>query len=506
VKLRALAPNGGQDVYGGWFTNPTNWGTTIPVTVDSTTVPASVQQRAVNNYGLNFAEHCVSGSTAAVFGSSAGEPLRATVLYEMPDAGTQYTTGSDDVADGDLTVTLPYDVPQLEALADGAGTVTGAQAAGAPESSTFAVTMGGSVPVAVTAQTHHDDATKTPLARAQVLVQERGAKNLFTTIGTGTTNAAGQVTVSATPRGSGVLRVIAGGTSIPAQLAVKLLPTVPLKAAATAAAQAAELTWQGPASTGSEALTAFSIAYRRTGSTAWTYRTLPASARSARITMLSNKVRYEFRVASLTPAGRSPYTAGVSAAPGVPSPARGVRVSPGAGAATVSWAAPAGTGGYQINGYTVQYRASASSTWRTAARVGGGTRSVRKSALLNGRTYQFRVVATNAVASGGASSAVIVRVGTPTTPRSVKAVPGSRRLTVLWVPPAAPNGSGVSGYLVRYRVVGGTSWRYVAATATARSKAITGLTAGHRHDVQVTARNARGYGPWSMVARGVPGR
>lgn len=100
-----------------------------------------------------------------------------------------------------------------------------------------------------------------------------------------------------------------------------------------------------------------------------------------------------------------------------PSAPVGAIASPGNGTATVSWLTPASTGGAAITGYTV------------TATPGGGTctttgaLSCQVSGLWNGTSYQFTVVATNAI---GTSSPSLPSAGvTPSAPSPVVPSPSS---------------------------------------------------------------------------------
>ena len=84
-------------------------------------------------------------------------------------------------------------------------------------------------------------------------------------------------------------------------------------------------------------------------------------------------------------------------APGAPTGATAVG---GAFEASVSWTAPASTGGSPITGYTVTSTPDAKTcTWTT------GPRSCIVKGLKNGTAYTFTVTATNAVGTGPASAA-----------------------------------------------------------------------------------------------------
>ena len=84
-------------------------------------------------------------------------------------------------------------------------------------------------------------------------------------------------------------------------------------------------------------------------------------------------------------------------APGAPT---GLSASPGDGQVTLSWTAPASTGGADISGY--QYEQDGSGTWTD---TGATATSHTVTGLTNGEVYTFRVRAVNSVGPGEASAA-----------------------------------------------------------------------------------------------------
>jgi titin len=73
-------------------------------------------------------------------------------------------------------------------------------------------------------------------------------------------------------------------------------------------------------------------------------------------------------------------------------------------------------------------------------------------------------------------------------------------INVSWTAPANDGGSAVDSYTVRYRVEGGLESDWVSANTSALSTDISGLTAGTRYQVQVSANNGVGQSKWSLSA------
>ncbi len=151
--------------------------------------------------------------------------------------------------------------------------------------------------------------------------------------------------------------------------------------------------------------------------------------------------------------------------------------------ATVSWT----PGSNNVTSWSLQQRpvgGSWSSATTDPAPVPGDATTALVTGLTNGTAYEFRVLATNAVASSPyslPSNAVTPSNLLPATPSNVVANPGEASATVSWdfVP-------GATGYVVEGTPSGG------CATTTETTCVITGLTPGLQYTFKVTALNDNG--------------
>jgi len=200
---------------------------------------------------------------------------------------------------------------------------------------------------------------------------------------------------------------------------------------------------------------------------------------------LTNGTAYTFTVTASNVVGTGPASA--PSAPvtprNVPGAPTGVAAVPGNGQATVSWIAPADTGGSPITGYTVTSSPggfTASTTGATNATVAG---------LTNGTAYTFTAVATNAVGPGNPSvpsTAVIPRT-VPGAPTGVGATAGNAQALVTWTAPVSDGGSAITGYTVTSSPP--TTPVNVAAVTTAT---VSGLINGTSYTFTVIATNLAG--------------
>jgi hypothetical protein len=200
--------------------------------------------------------------------------------------------------------------------------------------------------------------------------------------------------------------------------------------------------------------------------------------------------------ASSAPYG--PTTVAPATVPGTPSGATAVAAQ---AQVTVSWLAPATSGGSPITSYTVT-SSPGGFTCTTAALTCVVT------GLTNGTSYTFTVTATNTVGTGPASapSAPVTPAATaPGAPTGITGVAGNTQVTVSWLAPASNGGSPITIYTVTSSPGG-----FTCTTATLTC-VVTGLTNGTSYTFIVTATNTVGTSPASapsttvLLAATIPG-
>jgi hypothetical protein len=166
----------------------------------------------------------------------------------------------------------------------------------------------------------------------------------------------------------------------------------------------------------------------------------------ALVTGLTNGATYYFwlTVGRATTAVSNTTSATPVTVPGAPT---GLTATRGNGQVTLSWAAPASTGGLPVS-YII-YKGT-SSGGETGTPVNGsavtGT-GYTAAGLTNGTTYYFKVVAINAAGpgppSGEASATPVTVAGAPA---GLTATPGNGQVTLSWAAPASTGSSPVTGY------------------------------------------------------------
>jgi large repetitive protein len=305
-----------------------------------------------------------------------------------------------------------------------------------------------------------------------------------------------------------------GQPSISASATPVWTPTAPDLTATVAPADGigsgqVRLSWTAPRSNGSE-ITDYLIEFSTDGQT-WTAVDDGVSADPTYVVDgLTNGTAYQYRVTAINTVGNGAPSADVMATPvWVPAapdsltaalaPATGVS----SGQVKLTWTTPIDNGS-TITDYVIE-SSTDGQTW-TAVDDGMSpsvTSTVR--GLTNGRNYQFRVAAVNALGQS-VSSATIQATPRwkPTAPSGLRASsPGSRRVRLTWNAPSSSNGAAITDYVIQ-RSNGGRWTTVRDGVSTARRSTITGLTNGTTYRFRVAAKNAVGVGPWSTTVRAIP--
>jgi hypothetical protein len=158
-----------------------------------------------------------------------------------------------------------------------------------------------------------------------------------------------------------------------------------------------------------------------------------------------------------------------------------ISVVAGNNQATVSFTEPVSNGGSAISSYMV----FSSPGYITAT---GTSSPITVTGLINGTSYTFTVVATNALGNSLASAASngVTPATVPDAPTSITAVAGNTQVTVSFTAPVSNGGSAITNYTVTSNTGG------ITGTGSSSPITLTGLTNGTSYTFTVVATNSVG--------------
>ncbi|AGZ42862.1 fibronectin type III domain-containing protein [Actinoplanes friuliensis] len=257
-------------------------------------------------------------------------------------------------------------------------------------------------------------------------------------------------------------------------------PGVVTGLSATAGNTTATLSFTAPADPGSSAITGYDVTID--GGVTWT----PLAGNRV-VTGLTNGTAYFIAVRARNSTGAGPAGAEVMVIPVTTSAApTGLTADAGDSVATLTFTAPADTGGDPVTGYEVS--TDNGTTWSPLTVSGTTTLTGTVTGLTNGTPYPVRVRALTAAGPGAPSDSVTVTPATAAdAPASFAVTAGDSSLQLMFSPPASDGGNPVTGYEVS--VDDGTTWAAVAG-----DRIVTGLTNGVTYQVRVRAVTAAGPG------------
>ena len=302
-----------------------------------------------------------------------------------------------------------------------------------------------------------------------------------------------------------VFRVAAVNSVGAASFTAKSLPVVPATTASAAPVPVVvrrsgqvNLSWSAPLSNGGLPITDYVIHSSRDGGRTWkTFPHKASPATTATVTGLANGTAYVFRVAAVNGIGIGAFTGMTDAV--VPAALAGtptaLKATRGNGEVLLAWKAPANAGGVAITNYLLQTSRDGGKTWETVLREPSTATTTTIPALVNGRSYTFRVAAVNDVGTGPftAKSAAVVPATIPATPTALTVIRADNRATLSWGAPLSAGGSPIIDYALQWSPDGGATWkRYGHKPSTKTVATITGLPNSISLAFRVAAVNAVG--------------
>jgi len=244
------------------------------------------------------------------------------------------------------------------------------------------------------------------------------------------------------------------------------------------------INWSAPTGSVSEYLIE-----KSTDGATWSQTFVPSSVTSETLTSLANGTNYLVRVSARNNGGYGPVSIGTATprtAPSAPVNLAGTIVQ---SLATLTWNAPANTGGAPLHGYLIEQSADAGVTWSIFRENTNTSGTSISFTAING-TYQYRVAAITkdthgVMISAYSSTATMTSTQVVNGISNLAASAGNTFVTLTWAPSA-----GAVNYKVE-QMRSGTPWTLVDAP-TAPTLTIRNLVNGNVYYFRVSAVNSAG--------------
>jgi len=296
------------------------------------------------------------------------------------------------------------------------------------------------------------------------------------------------------------------------------VPTAPSVASVTRGNASVTVNIAPPSSSGGAPIAQYTVTATDTTTPANGGQVVSGAASPITVTGLTNGDSYTFTVTVTTLMGTSPSSSASSAAvpatvPGAPT---GVSATRGNAQAAVSFTAPASNGGAAITSYTVTAN-DLSNNFGGGETASGATSPITVTGLIDGDSYTFTVVATNAVGKGAASSASppVTPATVPIAPYNLSVTAGNASATVSFTSPstALDGGEPITSFTATATDLTNAARGGQTATGASSPLTVTGLTNGDTYSFTVVATNEVGdsapshntYGVVPSVPATVPG-
>ena len=260
--------------------------------------------------------------------------------------------------------------------------------------------------------------------------------------------------------------------------------------------------------------------------------------RNYAFTGLTNGLDYAFGVASQNQLGYSEFSETIIGTPRtVPLPPTTVFAQSNDSALSISWVTDGGinadNGGYPVIGYRVQYRSitvSSTLVWRESDVDGIYNTGAYIENLVNGVSYEIRVLRQNAIGYSAPTASIFVIPGTVATPPAgLFLLVGPHRITAYWQAPISAGTNDVEYYYLQYKreIDSDASYVFLNDAGTGLPKQITDtslipnppnyngyiavisdsslLANGVRYNVRVAAVSQVGVGAYCEPGIAIPG-
>ena len=270
------------------------------------------------------------------------------------------------------------------------------------------------------------------------------------------------------------------------------------------------LSWQPPVNNGGGLPFNYYVEYSTNNST-WLVApntnagVVPSNTTSIVVNGLTNGTGYYFRISAQNSAGSSATTAVVNSRifPGGLASAPTLATATGGNASvTLTWQAPAITGGGTFINYQVQQLSG--STWSQATGVytlSSSTYTQIVGGLTNGTAYSFRIAYVSNVGVGTYSYIYVTPMTTSSAVQAIQALVSDSAVTLYWTAPASNGGQSVTGYNVE-QSTDGTNYTTIATSIGlpgTTGYTVSGLTNATAYYFRITPLSVAGSGAKAVI-------
>ncbi len=313
----------------------------------------------------------------------------------------------------------------------------------------------------------------------------------------------------------------------------RTIPNKPTSVDVTHGDKMLTVTWEAPEGTlpnGGDTITEYEIQWKEKNTFGWSSPSEGIVSASSTLELeitdhldqpLTNGVRYEVRVRAVNVADPDPgkdynWEYGEETPSTTPDAPQKIRISnQGNKELTVEWDAPVITGGDDISGYVVQWRAKGIANWEATSTTEDDTIAADKFshtfsqhltvALANGLPYEARVIAKNRNGRGTPSVHVegIPRT-TPDAPDDLDVTEGNMELVLTWTAPSETGGTAIDYYVVEYMKEGDSGFTSEQTDNASTNWTLDGLENGKLYTIRVKSHTEGGTSKTSGTATGKP--
>ncbi|MEP7054292.1 MAG: fibronectin type III domain-containing protein [Actinomycetota bacterium] len=467
-------------------------GTGAPSAASAAVVPLSVPEAPTSVTAVGASNGAAVGWTAPL--GNGGTPITSYTVLASPGGASCTSTGATVCTFSGLLNGTAY------AFTVAAANAVGTSASSLPSATVVPATLPGApaVPVAMRGDRQVSVSWTPPsdnggsAVTAYTVVANPGGASCSTTglncIVSGLVNGTGYTFT--------VIAINAVGSSTPSAPTALVVPATvpdrPLRIAVARAQRSVVVMWTAPSNGGSE-ISGYRVVAAPGGRTCATTGALRCT-----VSGLENGRSYRFTVTAANNVGTGlPSTTPIATIPApVPGTPASLQIHRGNGRVTVSWTAPVANGTPAVTGYRVTARPGGHTCFTS------GPLRCTVVGLVNGRSYQFTVVAVNRVgASPPSTSFGAVPAAAPGAVRALTAIyPAANRTVLSWRAPGTTGGLAILRNEVRTSADNGLTWRRWTSVGTARSATISGLAKGHGYLAEVRAVNGAGAGSPARLA------